>query len=190
MASCRKSYKYKLAPTPEQAAKLNWTLWRCRELYNAALQERRDAWKMSQVSISYYQQKRDLPTIKELRPEYAEIHAHVLQDVLKRLDNAFAAFFRRVKHGEKPGYPRFQGCNRYQRRFEYSSRWASTSGANVTCWGGRSLRSPLPFGMGSMSLVVHFVQDNAPFVWLYSHCERLLTSEGAKHQGKKRPSPL
>ena len=108
--TCRKTFKYKLAPTPEQAEKLDWTLWRCRELYNAALEERKEAWRMQQVSVNYYQQKADLPAIKELRPEYKDIHAHVLQDVIKRLDKAFAAFFRRVKAGEKPGYPRFQGA--------------------------------------------------------------------------------
>lgn len=111
--TCRKAYKYKLDPTPEQQAKLDWTLWRCRELYNAALEERREAWRMRQVSIGYYEQKRDLPAIKDLRPEYRDIHAHVLQDVIKRVDLAFAAFFRRVKAGEKPGYPRFQGPSRY-----------------------------------------------------------------------------
>ena len=110
---CRKAYKYKLRPTPEQAEKLDWTLWRCRELYNAALAERKEAWRMRHVSIGYYEQKRDLPAIKELRPEYRDIHAHVLQDVIKRVDLAFAAFFRRAKAGEKPGYPRFQGRSRY-----------------------------------------------------------------------------
>ena len=81
--------------------------------YNAALAERKEAWHMRHVSIGYYDQKRDLPAIKELRPEYKDIHAHVLQDVIKRVDLAFAAFFRRVKAGEKPGYPRFQGRSRY-----------------------------------------------------------------------------
>jgi putative transposase len=111
--TCRKTFKYRLAPTPEQAAKLDWTLWRCREVYNAALAERKEAWRMQQVSVNYYQQKGDLPALKELRPEYKEIHAHVLQDVIKRLDKAFAAYFRRIRNGEKPGYPRFQGRNRY-----------------------------------------------------------------------------
>src|SRR5690348_6573398 len=59
-----------------------------------------------------------LPAIKDVRPEYRDIHSQVLQDVLTRLDRAFQAFFRRVKeertkNGEKPGYPRFQGANRY-----------------------------------------------------------------------------
>jgi putative transposase len=111
--TCRKTYKYTLDPTPAQAAKLDWTLWRCRELYNAALEERREAWRKCQVSVNYYQQKQELPAIKAVRPEYHEIHAHVLQDVIRRIDKTFQAFFRRVKNGEKPGYPRFKGRNRY-----------------------------------------------------------------------------
>ena len=111
--SCRKSFKYKLDPTPEQAEKLDWTLWRCRELYNAALEERKEAWRMRQVSLTYYDQQNQLPAIKELRPEYRDIHTHVLQDVVRRLEKAMHAFFRRVKNGEKPGYPRFQSRTRY-----------------------------------------------------------------------------
>lgn len=111
--TCRKSCKYKLCPTPEQRAKLDWTLERCCELYNAALAERKEAWRMQQVSVGYYEQKHDLPAIKELRPEYQDIHAHVLQDVIKRVDMTFQAFFRRVKAGQKAGYPRFQGHYRY-----------------------------------------------------------------------------
>src|SRR5262249_60764331 len=51
--------------------------------------------------------------IKEMRPEYRDIHSQVLQDVLTRLERAVQAFFRRIKHGEAPGYPRFQGPHRY-----------------------------------------------------------------------------
>ncbi len=108
-----KTYKYKLEPTPEQAKQMTWMLDRCRELYNAGLQERRDAWKMRRVSINYYAQAEQLPGIKEVRPEYKEIHSQVLQDTLRRLDKAMQAFFRRVKSGATPGYPRFQGRNRF-----------------------------------------------------------------------------
>lgn len=108
-----KVYEYRLYPTKSQIEKLQWILDKCRELYNAALQERRDAWKMCRVNINYYQQSAQLPEIKEIRPEYKEIGAHVLQNVLRRVDNAYKAFFRRVKNGKKPGYPRFQGKNRY-----------------------------------------------------------------------------
>src|SRR5579884_1333685 len=110
----RKTFKYRIYPTKETEQKLLWTLDRCRELYNAALSERKDAYKYTGKSISYYDQQNDLPLIKaEIRQEYQDIAAHVLQDVLRRLDKAFQHFFRRWKAGENPGYPRFQGRNRY-----------------------------------------------------------------------------
>lgn len=110
----RKTFKYRLYPKPAVERKLAWTLARCRELYNAALSERRDAYRYAGKSISYYDQQNDLPSLKhEIRKEYQDIAAHVLQDVLRRLDRAFAAFFRRLKSGKQPGYPRFQGRNRY-----------------------------------------------------------------------------
>jgi len=92
---------------------LEWTLRRCKELYNAALQERRDAYQMCGVSVSYGMQADQLPTIKQLREEYQDIHSQVQQEVLKRLDKAFDAFFRRVLNGEAPGYPRFKSGDRY-----------------------------------------------------------------------------
>jgi len=112
-ATIRKTFKYKLQPTPTQAAQLGAALRVCRELYNAALQERRDAWKMCHVSINYYQQKAQLPAIRAYREDCAAIHSQVLQDVVLRLEKAFKAFFRRLMNGEKPGYPRFKGRHRY-----------------------------------------------------------------------------
>jgi putative transposase len=112
-APTRKTFKYKLQPTPAQATQLDAALRVCRELYNAALQERRDAWKMRHVSVGYYEQKAQLPDIRRFREDCAAIHSQVLQDVVLRIDRAFKAFFRRVKAGEKPGYPRFKGRNHY-----------------------------------------------------------------------------
>ena len=86
---------------------------RCRELYNAGLQERRDAWQKRGISITAAGQRAQLPAVKNVRPEYRDVHSQVLQDVLTRLDRAFQAFFRRVKAGEEPGYPRFHGATRY-----------------------------------------------------------------------------
>jgi putative transposase len=111
--SVRKTYKYRLVPTPDQERALETVLWRCRELYNAALEERKRAWEKCRVSVNFAMQSAQLPSIKEVRPDYRDINAQVLQDVLHRLDKTFRAFFRRVKNGEQPGYPRFQGKNRY-----------------------------------------------------------------------------
>ncbi len=109
----RKTFKYKLKPTPEQERALAFVVRRCRELYNAALQERSEAWQKCSMSVTVAQQSAQLPDIKEVRPEYRDIHSQVLQDVLTRLDRAFQASSARVTAGEKPGYPRFQGANRY-----------------------------------------------------------------------------
>jgi putative transposase len=109
----KKAYKYRLYPTKKQEKRLQEVLDRCRELYNAALQERRDAYRIAHVSIGFSQQSAQLPEIKEIRPEYADINAQVLQDTVRRVDKAFKAFFRRVKNGERPGYPRFRGYGRY-----------------------------------------------------------------------------
>jgi putative transposase len=111
--SVHKTYKYKLKPTPEQERMLERTLILCRHVYNAAVGERREAWRLRGVSVSYYQQKAELPGIKEAMPEYAEVHSQVLQDVVLRVDRAFEAFFRRIREGQTPGYPRFHGRDRY-----------------------------------------------------------------------------
>src|SRR6266702_6645334 len=118
----RKAFKYRISPTKKQEQKLFWVLSRCRELYNAALTERRDAYNFhvrqhpnyydeptrklltKELTVGYYQQKGMLPEIKaELREEYQDIYSQVLQDVLLRLERAFQALFRRVKNGEEPG---------------------------------------------------------------------------------------
>lgn len=92
---------------------LDATLDLCRELYNAALQERRDAWKLNRVSVSYFEQASQLSEIKAIRDDLNSVHSQVLQDVLKRLDKTFKAFFERVKRKEKAGFPRFKSQNRF-----------------------------------------------------------------------------
>jgi putative transposase len=117
-ATCRKTYKEKLRPTPSQERALDEVLWRCRTLYNTALEQRITAWQRCHVSVTRYQQEAELKAIRAEMPEYAALHSHVLQDVLARLDKTYQAFFRRVANGEKPGFPRFHGKDRY-RSFTY-----------------------------------------------------------------------
>src|SRR5262249_25372448 len=82
-------------------------------LYNAAIQERRDAYQINRLSINYHAQAVQLPQIKQVRQDLGEVHSQVLQDTLRRVEKAFDAFFRRVKNGEKPGYPRFKSASRF-----------------------------------------------------------------------------
>src|SRR5690348_2727995 len=111
--SAHKTYKYRLYPTRAQAMLLVATLDLCRELYNAALQERRDAYRLAGQSLTFAQQSAELPACKRERPDLGGVYSQVLQDVLHRVDKAFQAFFRRRKSGQKPGYPRFQGRQRF-----------------------------------------------------------------------------
>jgi putative transposase len=109
----RKAYQEKLRPTPAHERLLDDVLWRCRTLYNTALEQRITAWERCHVSVTRYQQEAELQDLRAAFADYAAIHSHVLQDVLARLDKTYQAFFRRVAHGEKPGFPRFHGRNRY-----------------------------------------------------------------------------
>jgi putative transposase len=84
-----------------------------RELYNAALQERRDAWRMCHQGVCYGDQSAQLRSIRECRPDVAVWSFSSQQATLRRLNRAFAGFFRRHKAGEKPGYPRFKAAHRF-----------------------------------------------------------------------------
>jgi putative transposase len=109
-----KRVTYRLYPRPQQLQKLEtYRRLHC-ELYNAALQERRDAWRLRRVSLRKGDQEKQLPEIKRLRPELVQLGGHALQETLRRVDLAFQAFFRRVKRGETPGFPRFKSANRFK----------------------------------------------------------------------------
>jgi putative transposase len=127
----RKAFKYRLYPNTTTEKKLYFTLNRCRELYNAALSERKDSSQLHErtqlqinaetgqvivatmtakqrvKAVSYYGQKRNLVEIKALREEYQGIASHVLQDVILRVERAFQRFFAGA------GFPRFKGRTRY-----------------------------------------------------------------------------
>ncbi len=121
----KKAYKYRIYPTKKQAHLLNEQLALCAELYNAALQERRDAYKLCGT-------------------EYEAIYSQVLQEVLHRVDKAFQAFFRRVKAGQPPGYPRFKS------RFRYDSLTYPQSGFGIDEQGKLALSK-----IGHLKMVQH-----------------------------------
>ena len=108
----RKTFKFRLYPNHQQLEKLTATLDVCRELYNAGLQERIEAWK-NHIPVRVFDQINQLADIKEIRSDVAGVFSQVLQDTLRRLDKTYKAFFGRVKRGQKAGFPRFKGRNRY-----------------------------------------------------------------------------
>lgn len=105
----KKTFKYRLQPSRSQRTKLLQTLEVCRWVYNETLATRKRAWEQEQKSLLLYDTHKLLPLWKQEHPELREVFSQVLQNVQERVDLAFQAFFRRVKAGEKPGYPRFRG---------------------------------------------------------------------------------
>lgn len=108
----RKTYKYRLYPNGAQVERLNETLKLCRWLYNACLEQRRQANHLER-STNYRRQSSELPIIKEELPEYGSVYSQVLQSTMHRLDDAFSHFFSRIRERKKgrkvkAGFPRFK----------------------------------------------------------------------------------
>jgi len=108
-----RTFRYPLEPNRTQAAILSNWIEHCRQLYNASLQQRRDAYRLQRKSLSYMTQTRDLTELRADDPEWREVPVEAERSALRRLGKAFDAFFRRVKAGQKPGFPRFRGRDRF-----------------------------------------------------------------------------
>jgi len=109
----RKAYKFRIYPNKEQRQILERTLNTCRILYNNLLAERRDTYKKTGRSPSYYEQRRSLVERKPNDPYMRQVHSQVLQNVALRLQRTFDNFFRNIRRGRRTGYPRLKGRNRY-----------------------------------------------------------------------------
>jgi putative transposase len=109
---CR-SFRFKLSPTALQESALVGLLGLQCELYNAALEERRGAWRWERRRVSYFDQCRTLTALRGVRPEVLAAGVTVCRGTLRRLDWAFVAFYRRCKAGQRPGFPRFRPRSRW-----------------------------------------------------------------------------
>ena len=114
------------------------TLRECRGLYNTLLAERKDTYEEMGKSLSLYAPINRFPELKRENPALREVHSQVLQNVAVRIDLAFKAFFRRVKAGGKPGYPRFRGATDTTRS-PIRSRGSELRG--IVCFSPRSVTS-------------------------------------------------
>ena len=108
-----KTYRQRGYCTAGGHRRLDGVLRECATLYNAALQERRDAHRMAGKSITYYDQCRSLTGVRSDLPEWEAMSLEVGRGALRRVDRAFQSFFRRVRAGEKPGFPRFKSRHRF-----------------------------------------------------------------------------
>ena len=144
--SLYRTYRYLLQPTSRQRSGLTrLCLGQC-ELYNAALEERRGAWAWERRSVSYVDQCRTLTETREVRPDLFDCGLTVCRGTLMRLEWAFAAFYRRCRSGETPGYPRFKAASRFD-----SVQWEDTKG-----WGLETEAKRLRLmGIGSVKLRMH-----------------------------------
>lgn len=108
-----RNYQYRLYPNKTQTQALDHMLDAFRDLYNAALQERRDAWKRCKKSVTYYDQSNQLREIRNAGDELAQFSFTAALRTLRRLDKTFKAFFERIKRGDTPGFPRFKSHSRF-----------------------------------------------------------------------------
>jgi len=123
----RRSYKFLLRPTAHHRAALEACLEDTRQLYNAALEERCEAWRMGKHRVTFYTQDAQLKVIRKADPErYGRWAFACERAAIRRLDRAFQAFYRRCQAGEKPGHPRFRGRGWFD-----SIEWEADKGA---CW--------------------------------------------------------
>jgi len=143
----RRAYRFRLRPTARQHVALGHCLASHRELYNAALQERRDAWRLRETTVSYGDQSAQLKEIREVRPDIAAWSFSSQQATLRRLNRAFAGFYRRVRAGETPGYPRFKSPHRFD-----SVEWPKDGDG---CRWQPEIRRVYLQGIGQVKVTVH-----------------------------------
>ena len=123
MCSMKRIERIRLYPTAGQRARLGFALDVTRDLFNALLQQRRDGWRMRRHSVSTKDQYHELTALRREDARVAAVYREVEDAVLHRLDLAFAAFFRRIKSGEAPGFPRYKSRFRWdQLEFPHGDR--------------------------------------------------------------------
>ena len=155
------TYRYRLLTRKRDHVRLNELVEQQRQLYNAALEERIGCYRATRKSLSFYDQNKSLTECRRELPGLADVPVALQRGTLLRLHRAFEAFFRRLKRGQKPGFPRFRGRGRFD-----TLEWTEFKG--VTFDGGRirskafgairvHLHRPMP--EGSNIRAVRIVRD-------------------------------
>ena len=109
----RRAYKFRLYPNRNQERELEIMLETHRRLYNACLGQRKSVYEKDQISVSYGEQSAWFKNQRAVHRWFAKLNFSSAQATMRRLDKAYAAFFRRLQAGQKPGYPRFKVAGRY-----------------------------------------------------------------------------
>lgn len=112
------SHKFRLYPNKEQKKQLDKTFGCCRFVHNYFLDQRMKLYQETGESISVYQQMKMLPALKEECPWLKEVDSQALQQVVLNLGKAYQNFFRRVRNGEKPGFPKFKSRKNHRKSYK------------------------------------------------------------------------
>lgn len=140
-----KAFKYRLRPTPAQERQLVQVLDVCRHWYNMCIEDRKVAWEFEKRSVSKVEQEKTGIRYRAAFPKAQAVFSQTMQVVCDDVDKAYRAFFRRVKAGETPGYPRFKGY------YHFDSFGFKQYGAGIKI-DGRRLKL---FGIGRVRVFWH-----------------------------------
>ena len=109
-----RTFKYRLFTNKRQRSALDFILWQQRILYNTALEQRKTVYEDTGESVNYVGQWAHFRDVRNANPDtFGLVNATSLQQLLRRVDKAYRAFFRRLKAGDNPRLPPFQGRNRF-----------------------------------------------------------------------------
>src|SRR5262249_23879673 len=122
-----KTFEFKLRVNKVFVEVCERELEHSRQIYNAALAERISCYRITGASLGYKEQSRHLTEARTL-PEVKSHLRAIQQDAIERLDEAFQGFFRRLRNGEKPGFPRFKGKDRYR---TFSQQYANNRACSI-----------------------------------------------------------
>lgn len=115
--SLQRKAEFSLAPGRVRGRRLSKLVSLSREVYNAIVEHRRSAWRMARVSVKRFDEFNEIPELRMLRPDVASFGNQFVRGAISRADEAFAGFFRRVRDGQTPGFPRFKSHNRFRTVF-------------------------------------------------------------------------
>jgi putative transposase len=166
----RKSFKYKAKLSPSVVRNAEAQLALCAEFYNAALQEKRDAWRLCRKNVSRFDQILQLPEIRRDRPDVAVLPSHTLKDVIARVDRAYAGFFRRG------GYPRFKSRKRYDSITYFPSNGLKIDGKRITFRGIGTARLFLSRPIEGRIKTVTLRRDLCGDWWVCFSCDDVPTN--------------
>jgi putative transposase len=173
-----RTHKYRLWTNRNQEHELSIMLETHRRLYNACLAQRKTEYEAEKRTIKYKEQSSWYKSQRRANSYFARLNFSSAQATMRRLDKAFTAFFRRIKAGEKPGYPRFKPVDRFM-SIEFPAH-----GDGIRLAGNRlriqhvglvkvCLHRPLPDGAEIKTLTVTRKADN----WYLEVCFKVPEKE-------------